>query len=72
MIRGGFASLDRLIVSLLKAWKVTVVRAECDNAAFQSHFKKVDTRNCSLIKLQESKDERRARLDEKIQKLLNS
>ena len=34
---------------------------ECDDAAFQRHFKKVDTRNCSLIKLQESKDERRAR-----------
>ena len=43
-----------------------MVRTECDDAAFQRHFKKVDTRNCFLIQLQESKDERRARLDEKI------
>ena len=43
-----------------------MVRTECDNAAFQRHFKNIDNRNCTLIKLQESKDERRARLDEKI------
>ena len=27
-----------VIVSLLKAWKVTVVRTECDDAVFQRHF----------------------------------
>ena len=66
MIRGGLASLDRLSLNLLQAWKVTVVRTECDDAVFQRNFKKVDTRNCSLIKLQESKDYRRTRLDESI------
>ena len=29
------------MVSLLKAWKVTVVGIECDIAAFLHHFKKV-------------------------------
>ena len=35
---GAFADCTYNIVSLLKAWKVTVVRAECDDAAFQQHF----------------------------------
>ena len=26
------------IVSLLKAWKVTVARTECDDSAYQRHF----------------------------------
>ena len=64
--RGTFTDCKHIIVSLLKAWKVTVVRTEYDYAIFPRHFKKVHTRNCSLIKLQESKYEKRARLDEKI------
>ena len=46
-----------------------MVRTEYDYAIFPHHFKKVHTENCSMIKkikLQESKDERRARLYEKI------
>ena len=41
-----------IIVSLLKAWKVTMVGIECDDAALylycHSKFKNVHTRNCSL------------------------
>ena len=35
---GPFANCTYNIVSLLKAWKVTVVRTECGDAAFQRHF----------------------------------
>ena len=39
-----------IILSLLKAWKVTMVGIECNNAAFYCHFKKVHTRNCYFKK----------------------
>ena len=43
-----------------------MVRTEYDYAIFPRHFKKVHVRNCNIKKENESKDERRARLDEKI------
>ena len=59
-----------IIVSLLYAWKVAVVRTDYDYTIFLRHFKKVYNRNCfrSNYKnyVQESKDERMSRLDEKI------
>ena len=45
-----FANFIHIITSPLKAWKVTVVGLECDNAAFYGNFKKVHTRNCSFKK----------------------
>ena len=39
--------VDRVLL-LKKAWKVTIVRIECHNAAFQCHFKKVHTRSCTF------------------------
>ena len=36
------------MVSLLKAWNVTVVGIECNGAAFLTSFRKVHTRNCSF------------------------
>ena len=43
-----------------------MVRTEYDYAIFPRHFKKVHARNCNIKKEKKSKDERRARLDEKI------
>ena len=42
--RGLFATCTQVIVSLLKAWNVTVVWIVCDDAIF--NFKKVQTMNC--------------------------
>ena len=42
--RGTFATCTQVIVSLLKAWNVTVVWIVCDDAVF--NFKKVQTINC--------------------------
>ena len=41
---GTFATCKQVIVSLLKAWNVTVVWIVCDDAVF--NFKKVHTINC--------------------------
>ena len=38
LARPVMGTIFLVIVSLLKAWKVTVVRTECDDAAFQQHF----------------------------------
>ena len=35
-----FANCTHIMVSPLKAWKVTVVGIECDDAVFYRHFKK--------------------------------
>ena len=49
-LEGMFANCTHIIVGLLKALKVTMVGIEYDDAAFQHHFKKVHTRNCSSKK----------------------
>ena len=36
---------------LLKAWKVTVVGMECDDSAFQRHFRMVHKRLLTIHKL---------------------
>ena len=46
--RGTFATYTQAIVSLLKAWNVTVVWIVCDDAVF--NFKRVHTINCYLRK----------------------
>ena len=43
--RGMFANCTHIIVTLLKAWQVTMVGIECDDATFERHFKKVHTKN---------------------------
>ena len=44
----NFANGTHIIVSLLKAWKVTVVGIKCDDPSFNSIPKKFHTRNCSF------------------------
>ena len=34
-LRGTFANCTHIIMSVLRAWKVTVEGIECDEAAFQ-------------------------------------
>ena len=36
------AKCTHIMVSLLKAWKLTVVGIECDDAAFECHFKSLE------------------------------
>ena len=38
--KGTFANCTDIIVNLLKAYKMTVVGIECDDATFYFHFKK--------------------------------
>ena len=45
--RGKFADCTHVYFESSKAWKVTVVWIECDDAVFSYHIKKVHTRNCS-------------------------